>query len=244
MLAKKALIFPDPAIALSYYRVGRAYQFLTEHAKAEEWFYKCIEIDPGLTFAPNAHRAFVQIYLLQGNYQKARNHIQKILSVAPHNLLGLRFAGLLELCVGNYEKAEKYYTKALEVVGEAKFGVQSAEKQEIYNSLGYILWKTGHQEEARNMFNQSLQLARKAIEKGNEYPGVPINIAIINSIQGKKSEAYKWMEKAIDAGWRQYAWSLKNPLLENLHNDDRFQKMMAKVKNMVDEMRKRVEKEL
>jgi protein kinase/serine/threonine-protein kinase len=243
MLAKKALIFPDPAIALSYYRVGRAYQFLTEHAKAEEWFYKCIEIDPGLTWSPYAHRAFVQIYLLQGNYQKARNHIQKILSVAPHNLLGLRFAGLLELCVGNYEKAEKYYTKALEVVGEAKFGLQSAEKQEIYNSLGYILWKTGHQEEARNMFNQSLQLARKAIEKGNEYPGVPINIAIINSIQGKKSEAYKWLEKAIDAGWRQYAWSLKDPLLENLHSDDRFQKMMAKVKNMVDEMRKRVEKE-
>lgn len=244
MLTKKALLFPSPAIALDYYRVGRAYQFLTEHAKAEEWFYKCIEIDQDLTFAaPNAHRAFVQIYLLQGNYQKARNHIQKILSVAPHNLLGLRFAGLLELCVGNYKKAEKYYIKALEVVGEAIFGIQSAEKQEIYNSLGYILWKTGHQEEARNMFNQSLQLARKAIEKGNEYPGVPINIAIINSIQGKKAEAYKWLEKAIDAGWRRYAWSLKDPLLENLHNDERFKQMMAQVKAMVDEMQKRVEKE-
>jgi hypothetical protein len=94
------------------------------------------------------------------------------------------------------------------------------------------------------MFNQSLQLARKAIEKGNESPELPYNIAAINSIQGKREEAYRWLEKTIDAGWRGYDWSLRDPLLENLHNDDRFKKMMEKVKAMVDEMRKRVEKEL
>ncbi len=244
IFAKKALLLPSPAIALDYVRIGRAYQYLTEYDKAEEWYNKTFEIEPGITWSTElAYWGLVRTYLIQGNYQKARNQIQKILSFDANNLTGLELAGLVELWTGNYTKAEEYYPKALEVLGEAKSALRSEDNQDFKTSLGYILWKTGRQEEARNMFNQSLQLAKRAIEKGNENPGVPINIAIINSIQGKKSEAYKWLEKAIDAGWRQYAWSLKDPLLENLHSDDQFQKMMAKVKNMVDEMRKRVEKE-
>jgi protein kinase/serine/threonine-protein kinase len=237
ILAKKALLFPSPALALDYVRIGRAYQYLTEHDKAEEWYNKTFEIEPGITWNTTlAYRSLVQISLLQGNYQKAREQIQKMLSFDPNNLRGLSSAGLVELWTGNYAKAEEYFRKAYEVVGVAN--------QEINTRLGYILWKTGRQEEARNMFNQSLQLAKKDIEKGSEHPGVPYEIAVINSIQGKKAEAYKWLEKAIDAGWRRYACSLKDPLLENLHNDDRFKKMMEKVKAKVDEMRKRVEKEL
>jgi len=155
-------------------------------------------------------------------------------NIDPNNLIGLNSAGRIELWTENYAKAKEYYLKALEV--------SSAEEADIV-SLGYILWKTGHQEEARNMFNQALHLAEKAFEKGDERTELPINIAIINSIQGKKSEAYKWLEKAIETGWRWYDWSFKDPLLENLHNDERFKQLMAHIKAMVDEMRKRVEKE-
>jgi protein kinase/serine/threonine-protein kinase len=244
ILAKKALLLPSPAIGLNYVIIGRAYQRLTEYDKAEEWYNKTFEFEPGITWSTElAYYGLVNIDLLQGNYQKARNQIQKIVSFDPNNQLGLELAGMVELWTGNYAKAEEYYAEALEVLGEAKSGWRSEVNQEIKTSLGYILWKTGRQEEARNMLNQSLQLAKKAIEKGNETPFYRVNIAIINSIQGKKSEAYKWLEKAIDAGWRGYAWSLKDPLLENLHSDERFKQMMAQVKAMVDEMRKRVEKE-
>ena len=237
ILAMKSVNLPSPVIALDYVRVGTAYQSLTEYDKAEEWYIKTFEIEPGLTWNTSiAYERLAEIYLLQGNYQKARNQIQKMLSFDPNNQQGLMGAGLVELWAGNYTKAEEYYRKAYEIVGEAN--------QEINTSLGYILWKTGRQEEARNMLNLSLKMAKEAIEKGSEYPWLPYSIAIINSIQGKKAEAYNWLAKAIDAGWRHYAWSLKDPSLENLHHDDRFQKMMAKVKNLVDEMRRRVKKGL
>ncbi len=42
-------------------------------------------------------------------------------------------------------------------------------------------------------------------------------------------------------GWRNFRLGLRDPLLENLHEDEKFQKMMAEVKEMVYEMRKRVE---
>ncbi len=66
-------------------------------------------------------------------------------------------------------------------------------------------------------------------------------MACLNAVQGNKEEAYEWLQKAIEAGWRQSHVALKDPLLENLHNDARFQQMMAQLKGQVDEMRRRVE---
>jgi hypothetical protein len=48
-------------------------------------------------------------------------------------------------------------------------------------------------------------------------------------------------QKSIDAGWRTFRLGMKHPLLENLHEDEKFKQMMARVKAMVDEMRQRIE---
>ena len=66
-------------------------------------------------------------------------------------------------------------------------------------------------------------------------------LAEINAIQGNKADARDWLQKAIDAGWRDYRYAEIDPSLENLRGDERFKKMMADVKDQVDEMRKRVE---
>ena len=109
--------------------------------------------------------------------------------------------------------------------------------------LGYIYWKMGQQDEARKLFDQSLDFDQEKLVQGNELWLIPFDMAAVHAIQDNKEEAYKWLQKAIDAGWRFYKIGLKDPRLENLQNDDRFQEMMAEVKAMVDEMRKRVEKE-
>ena len=36
----------------------------------------------------------------------------------------------------------------------------------------------------------------------------PFDRAIIDAIQGNKPDAYKWPQKAIDAGWRDYRGAL------------------------------------
>jgi hypothetical protein len=106
--------------------------------------------------------------------------------------------------------------------------------------MGYIYWKTGRKDEARKMFARGLTNDEEELARGSESCGLPLDLAEINAIQGNKPEAYKWLQKAIDAGWREYRWAATDPLLENLRNDDKFKQMMADVKAKVDEMRKRV----
>lgn len=91
------------------------------------------------------------------------------------------------------------------------------------------------------MFVRSVKGAERALEQGNETSDVLYGLAEDNVMQGNKAGAYKWLQKAIDAGWRNYRWAEIDPLLENMRNEDRFKQMIADVKAKVDEMRKRAE---
>ena len=91
------------------------------------------------------------------------------------------------------------------------------------------------------MFSQSLGLAHGDLEEGNEFFAIPYHIAAVHAIQGNEEEALKWLEKTVKAGFRNVRLCQGDPILESLHEDDRFKEMMAGLKKMVDEMRKRVE---
>ena len=84
-------------------------------------------------------------------------------------------------------------------------------------------------------------LTSARLEEGDEFYGTYHTIAAIHAAQGEKEEAYQWLQKAIDAGYRDYRFASKNPLFESLHGDQRFEDMMADLKAMVDEMRRRLE---
>ena len=92
------------------------------------------------------------------------------------------------------------------------------------------------------MWGRYLEVAQKRIEQGDERLQIPYAIAAINAIQVNRKEAYQWLQKAIEIGWRNFRFYSKDPMFESLHGDEQFKKMMAEVKSMVDEMRKRVEK--
>ncbi len=218
----------NPTFAYNYAGVGIIYVSLDDDAKAEQWLNKALELQPDFSFA----RSGLSImYLKQGKFHEAMEQSRKILANDPNDLLGLNRAGLVELLQGNYAQTKQYYEKAIAI--DSTRGSTTG--------LGYIYWKTGKQDEARNLFTQSLRRDHNQLDKGNESSGIPYDIAAINANQGNKEEAYKWLQKAIDAGWRFYDFGLIDPLLENLRNDDQFQQMMAQVKAKVDEMRKRVE---
>jgi hypothetical protein len=91
------------------------------------------------------------------------------------------------------------------------------------------------------MFAQSLQFNQRRIDAGDQSHFPSADLAFVYAIQGRKEEAYDWLQKAINAGNRWYYLLLKHPLLENLHNDQQFTQMMEQIKTEVDEMRRNVE---
>jgi non-specific serine/threonine protein kinase len=230
---RKALSL-NPTSGSSYYAVGRVYVGLDDYIKAKHWFDRALQIEPDFV---TAQVALVRVYLAQGQYDQAAAQVRKVLSTAPGDVEALDWAGYTELVSGNYAKAEHHYEKAMEIAPlESRIWAINPT-----TFLGYICWKTDRRENAQRMFDQSLDLDHTRLEQGDEAWQVPYDIAAINAIQENKKEAYLWLQKAMDAGWRDCRIAPIDPLLENLHNDERFKQMMAELKAVVDQMRKRVE---
>jgi len=234
--AKKGLVL-NPTFAFSYSNVGYVYMCLDNHVEAERLLHKALELQPDFIYP---HREFVYMYLAQGKFERARQHSQKALSLAQDEVDPLIWAGDVELYSGNLSQAKHYYERAMELCSSEMRGVTYIVAT---SNVGYIHWKTGHREEAQKLFGQALEFAESFLKEGGESRQVPYYVAGINAVQGNKEEAYAWLERAIDAGWRDYRLGILDPLMENLRNDERYKLMMATVKGMIDQMRRRAESE-
>ena len=226
---KKSLAL-NPTGAFHHHSIGLLYLVLDDYPKTEQWLNEALDLQPDLIFP---HWGFSLMYLAEGRYQKAIQSSQQILSIDPDSLTGLIPIGDAELYSGNLLQAKQYYEKALEI---------NPKRGDLLIRIGYILWKTGQEEEAQKMFSQALKLTQNQLEQGNEYWVLPYNIACINAIRGNRTEAYKWLQKAIDAGWRFFRLGLRDPMLEDLHEDNQFKQMMEEVKAKVYDMRKQIER--
>jgi len=227
----KRVLLLVPNFPYGFLQMGWIYLGLDDYVEAERWLNNASELQPH-NFMVND--GLITCYLAQGKHKQAIERSQKWLSMVSNNSDVLSNAGFVELFSGNFEQAQLYYQNSIDI--NSNRGNSTG--------LGYIYWKKGQLDEAQKLLNQALVLCQKQLEQGNESPEVPYNIAAINAIQGNKEEAYKWLKKAIDAGWRDFRLGIRDPLLESLREDEQFKQMMAQVKAMVDEMRKRVEKEL
>jgi len=219
----------DPTDAFSYYSIGVCNIGLDDYVKAKQWFKKSLELQPDLVFS---HADLSELYLAEGNYKKAIQSAQEILSADPNEFIGLIASGNAELYSGKYDRAKQYFGKAMAI---------DPTRIDLLTRMGYVLWKTSQRDEAQKMFSQILKLAQEAIEQGDEFFGIPYYIAAIHAIQGNKEEALEWMKKAVKAGFRKIRYCQRDPILENLHQDDKFKQIIVQLKEMVDEMRRRVE---
>ncbi|UCF79389.1 MAG: protein kinase [Candidatus Eiseniibacteriota bacterium] len=234
--SKKAVSL-NPTFAFAYSNVGYVYMSLDDYDEAERWFSKALELQPDLIYA---HREFIYLHLASGDHERARSHSKKALAIAPDEVDSLLWAGDTELAARNYPEAEKYYRRALELYAT---GAPGATGICVITSLAYVCLKSGRDDEAATLFDEGLGLARKLIDQGDESRQLPYYVAAIHAIQGEKDEAYRWLREAIDAGWRDYRRSMRDPLVENLREDEQYKLMMAGVKGMIDQMRRRAQKE-
>lgn len=217
----------DPIDTNSYANLAASYVSLHDDAEAEKWFRRAIELEPDF---PDAHFYGGQMYLNQGKDALALEEARKTLATSPDDGSGLLLAGTAKILLGNLGEAEAYFRKKIDATGE-HFNAKV--------SLGYVLWKTGRQGEARPFLSEATEAARKALDGESESPYDRYYLAQIAAIEGSKEEAYRWLQEAIDRGWVNDRWSLRDPLLENLRGEPRFQKMMDALKEKVDAQRER-----
>ncbi|HVP56614.1 MAG TPA: protein kinase [bacterium] len=220
--------------AFTYAFLGDTYRLLGDFSRAEEFFEKMSEVQPDLDEGCCLKALFL---IAQGGHSRAKELMASLVTAHPDNPVVLRTAGAVVALTGDLATAKQYYERAVE------FG--PAGVTDWYMSggggLGLILAREGKRNEAQRLLSRAEAALEKAVENGNAFPSVRYELAGICATKGKKTEAYAWLRKAIEAGWRDYQIGLIDPWLESLRSDDQFQQMMDGVKAMTKDMRRRVE---
>ncbi|MFC2083719.1 protein kinase [Bacteroidota bacterium] len=224
----------DPTGPISYVEVGSVYLGLTDDTRAEFYCNKAMEFQQNFTFA---YRDLVFMYISQDKYDRAIFHGQKAVSTEPDNAGAYKWAGDAQLYSGNYKQAKEYYEKSLSISTTVVGTIRSIS---LNTNLAFTYLKTEQEEQAQKMFSQILDNAKNRIIEGNESPLVPYAIAAINAVQGNNIEAYRWLQKAIDFGWRDYRICQRSPLFKSLHKEQQFIQIMDSLKSMVRKMRVQV----
>lgn len=225
----------DPRVAYDYVGLAFAHFALDDDTKATDLCREALDLQPDMI---TGYIGLSAIYLAEQRFQDAIEQSEKALTVDPRDLTALIVAGDMQLFSGNLDKAKGYYES---VVAIDSFAVNMITFRGPLVGIAYIRWKSGHRDEAHKIFSRLIERDTENLAHGNMLSGIPYELACINAVQGDKAHAYEWLQKAVDAGWRLHRFGIIDPFLENLRDEDQFKRMMAHVKAMVDEQRKRFE---
>jgi len=243
----------DPDSPGSYYLLGRIERFRGSVLKAIGHFKKALTRDP------KHHGSLVWqsiAYAWQaGKASEAENLAAKILEIDPlnsmnHCILGfaLWMNGKLDQAISSFRKAErvepesiiptfwiviinawkKEYKRAFEMVEQL---VQQKSQDMMRATFTKYLvafkyaWK-GKSEEALSSMTDDLK------EFAWNDPDFPWLWAGFYALVNEKDEALRWLEHSVNRGFINYPiLNEKDPFLENIRGEERFKKLMKRVKH-------------
>jgi tetratricopeptide (TPR) repeat protein len=219
----------NPSITVG---LGYVYLFLGDYDKSSQWLENTADLHPG--HRPNPEIGLIMIDLLRGIPFKAVKRSEQILSKIRNDAALFIAAGDAAIVSGNSKLAGRYLEQAMSI---EPAGWHPLTGVNCTTSMGFLFWKKEHKKEAEELFGHSLSIDQNTLKQGSEWWGVAYDFAAVNAIRGNKEEAYTWLEKAIDSGFRFYNWVQIDPLFENLREDSRFNTIIYRLKKKVEEIK-------
>ncbi len=225
----------DPASAVGSADVGSIYAALGDARQAERWLKRSLELQPELGQG-NAH--LIYFYLQQRRDEEALRQARNAMTLLPKDSWVLFTAAFSELVTGNLPRAQQLFQQVLPSFRGVRQGVRNAGAgAETY--LAYLLLRAGRRGEAEALLEESLATDRRAADEGNQDWSVPYDTACVHALRREKDEAFRWLDKAVEAGWRGWPLGTRSPLLDSLRSDSRFQQLETRLQTLVKQMRKR-----
>ena len=255
--AKKAQAL-QPGNQLGHFFIARAYLALDDFARARYWASKTVELYPD---DPGSRLISVDVHLAAGEFSQAaadvedvlERHAQRPQSSGPdEGLVGILQYGFENaIDVGDYAKAREYHTRLgpaiAAIAGESEpdwwFDHPEFICKTANTNWGYVAEKTGHATQAQAIFARSRKWDEELLRQGSEDSCNAYDRAALDAAQGRTATAYDELQRAIDTGWRHYRFASQDPLLNSLHGQPRFLRMMSEVRSKVAAMRAQVAEE-
>jgi len=209
--------------------LGMLFLDLGDPGQAEYWINRSIELGPETHWA---NWAMQLLHLYKGDEAAALDYGRKALAIVPGVWMVAAPLRDHELRAGRYAEARALYEKTHPKLlndNDPKVGRMNWEWAAAID-VALVLSKTGEQERADLLLNLSLQQIQTFPRLGWG-DGYGIADVQIYALQGEKQKALAALRQAIDEGWRTFWWYFlkHDPNLESLHDEPKFQAMVAEI---------------
>ncbi len=152
----------------------------------------------------------------EGDVQGAIREMEKVLEQAPLNISAITLLTSFYLDIGDVDRARTLI--------ESKRAVFAGNYQ-WRQSRALVLAVEGKRQEAiETMDEETLKFGAAA------FPST-LSVAEFYAVMGDTSKALEWLERAVRNGDERTAWFRKSPRLVSLHNDARFERILASVES-------------
>ena len=249
----------DSKYALAYAGMADAYSMLYRYAEASAdnvaRANRASEQALALDFdSAEAHASRGLALFISEKYPAAQKEFDAAIALNPNLFEPYYYHGLACSCEGNYEKAIDLYLKAMQVNPAdyqtpvflaqvyASLGRKQDEMRVRLGALGTVerhLKLNPHdtralQIAANNLIqvgekSKGIMMAERALAQGRAEPVVLYNGACFYAVQGDSDRAFELLEQALKLGWGDRAWMEHDSELESLHDNPRFQALLATI---------------
>jgi tetratricopeptide (TPR) repeat protein len=197
--------------------------------RAEYWIERSIELAPESLFPNLAMELF---HLYRDDLSTALEYGRRAFESENYwTFLFRSFESVRihEMRAGRYLEARAAFERIAPELLNEDFSKVESKNYRTAIDLALILSKTGEQQRAGRLLEDSLQYIQQIPRLG--WYGYRIADVHIYALQGEKQKALSALRQAIDEGWRSFWWYyLKNdPILELLHDEPEYQAMVAEI---------------
>ncbi len=237
----------NPESSYGHYLSGMIHRKKGDTQEAVREFKQSLAVDPN---HPDSILWLSWVYAHSGKVFAARPLMERLLEIDPLNPLNYFFSGLVELMDGKFERGLKELHKARQMEEEnplfrywiAKGLAYAQRYEEAYKLFDQIEKESRETVWAKlgSFFNFALQNKKsealqsvteefKMLMKEDEL--FPIWMAESYALINEKNEAVDWVENGVKFGCIDYPFLMEyDPFLANIRGEERFKKLMERVK--------------
>lgn len=181
----------DLPLAEKYLIEANHARIVKDTKKAIESYENLAKTQPDNT---DVNSALGELYLNEGDYDKARQRYASVLKSDPKNLNALLYTGWLEGRAGNPQAGLEPLNRALNLAIELD---NQEEKAQILQAVGVAYEALNKPEEALRNFQQSIEINRALGKKGGVANSLA-EMADVQASQGKTEAAVASFKEALD----------------------------------------------
>jgi eukaryotic-like serine/threonine-protein kinase len=205
----------NPGFDHVYNVSGLYFTTLRRDAEAVVQFEKALQLDP---LSSIINTDFGNAYYMMRQYDKAIQQCQKTVDIDPGYILSYVTIAAAYAQKGEYEKS----IATLESILRRIDGSQSVVPAVILAELGYVYARSGQSELAKQILTQ--------LDAQSQYAYTDPNfVAFIYIALGEYTEAFKWLDTALEARSSRMIWLDIDPKLDPVRSDPRFVSFREKV---------------